>query len=390
MVKTRIFRFAAVAWLAAAQAAAAQTFDIATLDSPAGFTRESDGDHVAFTRTDTRAGTFCQIAVYASRPARDTIEKEFRAEWQQLAVQKQTTDIPRLEAGKSAKGVSWVSGEQQVTNASGMRFVSHLYVLKVDASLISVLANATTADVLRQCRPAVDAVIGSVSVPATSDTGRLRGAGIAGVWMIFKADFPRSTEPKPAWIVFFDDGHAFRALPNGGLLGFDRAAARIKLPNTVAIYTFSSGSGRVHVAGVDARFDIKLEAGSKGQILLDGVPYQRCADVDGLRLSGAWTSYANPDDASLDRQTVGVRPVFRFSKDGRFTDEGVFASFMRSGNPAADGAGSGSYGIKDFTLTLRYDDGRVKTLGFTGFMGLDPAADNKILYIERNPFNKRK
>ena len=36
-----------------------------------------------------------------------------------------------------------------------------------------------------------------------------------------------------------------------------------------------------------------------GQIKLANVAYYRCADVDGRRLDGAWTGFADPDDPDL-------------------------------------------------------------------------------------------
>ena len=87
---------------------------------------------------------------------------------------------------------------------------------------------------------------------------------------------------------------------------------------------------------------------------------------------------------------VGRRPIFRFSRDGRFADEGVFATFLKSLDGKGDEAGAGTYEIKDFTITLRYSDGRVKRLALTGLLGGDPAARNEILYFERSRFNKMK
>ena len=64
---------------------ATETLDAFRLDAPAGFTAERGTDHLGFTRTDEPSGTFCQIAIYASRPSHDTLEKEFGTEWQQVA-----------------------------------------------------------------------------------------------------------------------------------------------------------------------------------------------------------------------------------------------------------------------------------------------------------------
>ncbi len=388
-------RLSAAALLSAAWLAAHAATDIRMIAAPAGFTREAAGDHVAFTRTDPRANTFCQIAVYAPRAAKEPLAREFRKDWQELAVQRSTADFPRTEDGALSDGSRWIAGEQQISG-SGMKFLSRLYTIASSSEIVSLLVNSSHEAALKDCRPAVDRLLAALSQGAGPQPGKAvqspaaGGAGIAGVWMSFKADFPRSSEPKPAWLVLFADGTALRTLPNGGLLGLDRAATRAKLPASFGTYSYANGAGRVRLDGVDAKYDIKLAAGSKGQLLADNVAHQRCVDVDGLRLSGAWTSYADPADPALERLPAGQRPILRFARDGRFVDEGIFATFLHgSGGPAGDQAGAGSYALKDFTLTLRYDDGRVRNVGFTGFMGVDPRQDDKMLYIERSLFRRR-
>ncbi len=68
-------------------------------------------------------------------------------------------------------------------------------------------------------------------------------------------------------------------------------------------------------------------------------------------------------------------------------DEGLFAVFLTSGGD--DRPGSGRYELRDFTVILRYDDGRVRHEGFTGFMGADPARMDDRIFIRRAPLQKR-
>jgi hypothetical protein len=99
---------------------------------------------------------------------------------------------------------------------------------------------------------------------------------------------------------------------------------------------------------------------------------------------------ANPNDPALDRFPAGQKPVFRFSSDGKFSDEGVFATFLKSGDPRQDAAGTGVYEVRDFTLVLRFSDGRVKQLAITAMLGANAAASNDTLFISRSAFHKRK
>jgi hypothetical protein len=110
--------------------------------------------------------------------------------------------------------------------------------------------------------------------------------------------------------------------------------------------------------------------------------------VNGVRLDGAWTSWSDPDDPALDRRPDGDRPILRLARDGRFKDEGIFRTILRTSPPGAGGAGR--YEVKDFTMELRYDDGRVQRIAFTGFLGASPAAKDERIYLARTTFRKRR
>ncbi len=193
------------------------------------------------------------------------------------------------------------------------------------------------------------------------------------------------------WVTFLDDGQVFEDIPSMGLNGFDRAASKADPQQNGywKAYTYRDGSGLFQKPG--AQFSTRLQYEKPGQMKFDLDSFYKCADVDGLRLEGAWTSYANVEERPWERVPVGQRPIFRFSKDGHFTDEGVFVSFLSVfGGRGGNQAGSGTYDIKDFSLTLHYADGRVKRVALTGFLSANPASQNDILYIARAQFRKIK
>jgi hypothetical protein len=225
------------------------------------------------------------------------------------------------------------------------------------------------------------------ATPAAGPAG-VRGPGISGVWMGFIMVMG-SYEMPLRWKTFFDDGVMFADLPANGLADFDRASSRTD-PDRAHFwhtYTFSGSRGETHRAGTSARWVLQLETPLKMKI--DSDTFHRCASVDGLRLEGAWTSYASPNDPGLDRLAVGQRPIIRFGRDGRFVDEGLFAVFMRSRSGGDDRPGSGRYELRDFTLLLRYDDGRERHEAFTGFLSADPAHADERIYLRRTPLFKR-
>lgn len=230
----------------------------------------------------------------------------------------------------------------------------------------------------------------AATAPAASGaTGSWSGAAPRGVYMahVF-APLSGSYAPSPRWLVLYDDGQSYAHLPQSGLATFDRARSRAAGDFNWGGWTWSDGAGsNVNASNPRATTTLKQD----GRILLvDSDRYSKLAPVDGLRLEGAWTSYANPDDPLLLEQPLGKRPLVRFTRAGRFTDEGLFSGILFS--PTGDGppAGSGTYAIRDFTVTLRYDAGRVVTYALHGFLDRDPASDDAVLMIGRIELHKTK
>jgi len=223
-----------------------------------------------------------------------------------------------------------------------------------------------------------------------------RGTGVVGVWMGMVSQRMMSPgmgsyTPEPRWRVFFADGDVFTDLPDAGLQAFDRAASKAgPRAGYWGRWTMTGNKGHAQKPGENFGTTIALVGPDK--IELDGLGYLRCGDVTGLRLEGAWTSYADPKSPDLDRLPVGRRPVIHFTRAGRFTDDGLFATFLRSGGAdqdRLDAPGDGTYEAADFTLVLHYADGRVRREALSGFLGADPAKTNDIITVRRSLLRRR-
>lgn len=152
-----------------------------------------------------------------------------------------------------------------------------------------------------------------------------------------------------AYLGFFPDGNVIRTLPKEGLENFDfRAAVR----------NSRESCGRYQVVG--NRITIKwgdnstvsgVRDGAKLHFGDDAFEYEPVAHSDGLTLQ-----------ANYHPERTDPRARIVFTQDGRFADNDALRAV---GVPAS--SGSGSYRIKDNTLTLTFSDGRIVKVSFFVF-----------------------
>lgn len=382
------------------------TFDVATFTPPSGWQAQTSPTYVSYSHIDQAAKNFCMIAVYNSRVSSGDPAREFATEWKEIVQAGFTAGpAPRASAGEMPSRLRFVEGAAMARSGANPVLVELITFGAAGNRVASVLIVATDRKAFDARGPAIrdfleslrfageGPVSGSAPVPPASGAApKASGNGVVGVWMGFRPTMPGSYELQPRWYTIFEDGQVFEDLPRNGLLGFDRNSSRAN-PNERpywGTWQFQGGSGQIAKPGV--RFTERLTLESQNLLVIDSDRFSRCASVDGLRLAGSWTSYSDPNDPYLAQRPVGERPVFTFTRDGRFVDEGAFAGFLKSfgtdGTSLA--AGSGTYEIRDFTLVLRYTDGRVLRAAFSGMASGDPAVKNDIVFIGRARFNKRR
>jgi hypothetical protein len=344
---------------------------------------------------DAGKGAFCRLAVYSSQPGASDAARDFVRAWKEIFP---STTAPNTASGRTGSGLNYLAGGTTIAQA-GKAYNANLFVFGGAPKLMSILVIVSSQSALNAYRSPIESFLqsfrlsngasaGAADRPAATDVGAFRAEGLSGVWMGFKT-FIGSYEPRPRWITFFDDGQVFEDIPLTGWHGFDRTASKADADQKSywGTYRYGDGSGIIEKPG--AQYRTRIQAEKPGQIKLDMFSYYRCANVDGLRLEGAWTSYSDPQMARSPGKPGEARPIFHFTRDGRFRDEGVFATFLKNyRDQSQGGAGSGTYDIKDFTLSLRYSDGRSRKVAITGFLSADPASTNDTLCISRAVFRK--
>ncbi len=79
-----------------------------------------------------------------------------------------------------------------------------------------------------------------------------------------------------------------------------------------------------------------------------------------------------------------------FNKDGSFDDRGTSVVDLKNPHKFPDDApGKGKYTIENYSIFLQYDNGRIKQLGFSGFLDKDPATVTDAYFIGRHIYYRK-
>ena len=181
------------------------------------------------------------------------------------------------------------------------------------------------------------------------------------------------------YITFLPNGKVYWTLPPEGLLYFDPAVAQRAHPDDWGTYEVVNDEIRIlrgpqRIPYVITRTGDRLNnPPSLGKGTFRPIP-----PADGLKLEGSY-------------RRAPTEPAISFTADGRFQDGGIFRYFGTGQRPDGtlfqdDGkGGSGTYTIEQYTLELKYSDGRIKHAPFIVFpenLATKPAVDSFILRRE--------
>ncbi len=379
-----------------------QKFDVMTYTPPKGWTAGQNGQAKTFTIVDKSAGKFCMMFLYPSVANHGTPSQDFKYVWKTIVQEpfnaggnpeKETTEadgftiiqdgeLIEFEGNKALALLTTVSGKGKVISLLSI-FNDAKYATDVQKFL-----GGMDIDIKAETVVAVD------SPKSSSSNSRLIGNGIAGVWVIYNKPYVFSGL-QWSWFVFFNNGKSLSNMPNGGFYNLSAASyydEQKNLPEywSVGNYSFANGAG-TNKKNNASNYLEKLKLVKPNQLSIDGTNYFKCVNVDGKKLEGSFTSFGNPNDPELKTLPIGSKPVITFTKDGKFADEGLFNTYLFDGatNPAAGKPGSGTYFLQDYSIVLKYTDGRIRQEAFSVPFS-DNLDDASIIFISRSQINKMK
>ncbi len=186
--------------------------------------------------------------------------------------------------------------------------------------------------------------------------------GIEGVWVSYNNNGILADRAKFKWRIFFKDGKSLLTIPDAGLYNFSNTA---DLNNYWGTYTYNNKKG-VLKSGNNLQFTDDIKGSSNDIIFIQSEEYRKCVLLNGSKLNGSFSYYANGDSYQT-KFPYGQNPKITFNANGKFTDEGLFYQILKDYNKddAYNSAGSGTYELKDFSIILKYSDGRIKQTSFT-------------------------
>ena len=368
-------------------------YDIMYYDEPSGWTRSDNPGHRSYTLINSREGTYGMIVIYPSIQSSGDADKDLTDSWDQLV--KPTFGAGMMpKASKSQRNDGFLvlaTGDE--VEVKGKKTIVLLLDFTGSGRTVSVMLNYSNDSY----SPAITSFLKSLSFknnpieqqlqppkntqPANSDdsplaqtrsdmgnsaTAKLIGnEGISGVWMsmVSQADFINggySTGLK--CITIFKDGQIRENMPLEGYHFFDIARDKKLFPDNWGTISGANGIFSVQKTGASL-YKGKISVTGDNKITFDSDSYMRIKQFDGLKLNGSWTSLANPDE---DLKVGELEPVIYFYPDGRFEDKGILMVLDISAKEWEQRAGKGKYEISDYTLSLRYDDGRIRNYSITG------------------------
>ncbi len=373
-----------------------ETFDIVTYTAPQKWSRDQKAETLTFTKE--RGSHFCMMTIYKSIAAGNDADTNFTMAWQSLVqenlgvasqptMQPESTDNGwETKTGSAAFDKSGITGVALLISSSQENKLVNILVLTNTGIFQKEMEGFLASVVLQQKKAGSNTDTAPAAVQA-ADKVKDKPELWVGRRLTYLMNSSTEANPKTVtdFFVIYPNGDYLQHVPYQGLATLDKSYA-------------TESWGKFTLAGAKGRFknkydEIAVTKKSATHMEKDGYSYglYKCLDVDNLRIEGAYT-HVSPDwgkDPALDYlHNPGCQFVIYFKKDGTFDDRGIFYS---GGDPNTSNCpgGKGTYSIERFTITFRYNDGRIVNRLFSAPPTRDPASYDKTIYIGHTGYYKK-
>ncbi|KXK27902.1 MAG: hypothetical protein UZ12_BCD005001125 [Bacteroidetes bacterium OLB12] len=375
-----------------------QVFDIATYTLPTGWQHSKKPETVTVSKED-KDGNFCIITLYKSVESGNDSKQNFDISWEALVQNVLATGKATMQPAGTDNG--WVS---EIGSApfekDGIKGAAILITSTGNGKMINTVIITNTNKYQKEMELFLDAI--SLSDKPTANNNTSANTSIQSskqsntkpeLWSLGRYISGDMSKPL-AWnqritdyYVIYPNGDYFPNVPFEGLTNFDKSY----YPESWGQFTMNGTKGIFK-----NKYDEKVVT-KKSAIYMERNGYvagfHKCLDVDSLRIEGAYTHVA-PDwgkDPQLNYlDEPGCQFSIYFRKDGTFDDRGIFSSLAGGCTNCNCKAGKGTYSIENFTITFKYDDGRMVTRLFSAPPTRNPKSFDEVYYLGGTAYYKKK
>lgn len=383
-----------------------ETFDLLSFVPPAGWERSQNKDAISFLKYNSDRSGYCLIAVYDHREASNDVSKEFEIEWKSLIEDSKHIPLPPKPTVEQGKDWSVITGSN--TSSTQPPYVANLISMVGQGKIVSVVVFISDENFMTSVQQFISELRlenqTPTAAPAPPQVQTTQPQGqhtLTGIWRSLCNDKTSiSTVHNAAYetvsqltitgglrakhLLFFEDGSVC-SYPGGG--GFrNHAEQRRQDPNTWGSYQFSNGSGQLKFDGLSTPYSFTVQNNhlQYGKCEYEHMPWQ-----ENLKLAGTYTVESNQEVYKANG--MNAEPTIQFKLDGRFADLGAVYYLNHVKGSSSDFSdnkyGDGRYEIKEYTLSLFFDDGRSYHYTYLNFDG--NVRDPKNLSVGLNFLNKK-
>ena len=332
------------------------------------------------------AGKTCAVLIMPD--AEGEVNAVFATGWKLMTQELKVVSGGEPLAGRSMAEYETRSTTAVVDAADTGRTYMHMFAVQVGSRVRRALFVCDDKAQFDKHLPTVKAMLDSVGVdPAAAKKARqaARGepTGFEGVFYRGAVEFNPAggRGARVDYLCLAPDGRAYNGHPSGGPAACFEAEDRrspsygrytLRGDDIVITWNFDRAPNEQHTQKLTRRADGTLEQDN-------GAVFHKLAPCDGLKLDG---SYART-------WADGTQSRIRFTRDGRFTEQGLkFCvaddNLVHPDWPKLPDRGSGTYSIARNTLEVKYDDdGPSRRMFFT--TPDEPAGRVARIAIANNP-----
>ena len=377
--------------LCAIASSAQERFDVTTFNAPKGWRKEVSpgGDIIRYTKEDATKNVFAMITIFKAVPAGADSKANFDSAWEEFAQKTMNANDPQMSPVRNQNGWEVQSG-LAAFQKDGIGGAAMLATASGESKMVNILL-VTNTDIFQTEIESFFASVKFQTIPAKSieqrattvDRSAIRSKDKPELWInrrIATSIYANPPTVSDLYLIY-PNGDYFPNVPYEGLINVNRSFQ----PESWGRFTMNGTKGRFK----NNYDEIAVTKRSATVMDKDGYTYAfyKFLPVDGLRIEGAYT-HVSPEwgkDPQLDYLSgPGCQFVINFKKDGTFDDKGIFSTDRNNCT-----GGKGTYSIENFTITFKYNDGRVVHRLFTAPPTRDPAAYDETIYIGHTAHYKK-